>query len=87
MDKPRKTRYVSDTDVCLHVTIYGITVYVNTFNLFQVIYFYHEIYVSPLLAHLCYHHHHLLLPLMLYSFDWLAAFHLDLLQAILFIAV
>jgi len=31
--------------------------------------------------------HIVLLPLILQSFDWLAAFHLELLQAILVIAV
>ena len=44
-----------------------------------------------LLDHHHHHHHHhhllLLLLLLLQSFDWLAVFHLELLQAILFIAV
>jgi hypothetical protein len=33
------------------------------------------------------HHHQYLLLLILQPFDWLAAFHLELLQAILIIAV
>jgi hypothetical protein len=30
--------YISDTDVCLHLSVYGITIHVNASNLFQVIY-------------------------------------------------